>query len=931
MGDLFFKVIIRDPSWDVRSEARRLGNLFQLFIDAKKPTEVFIKYKTLKEAEQARASLQKNKNVVQVESMEKWDIRPKRQPENKQPDDNVSIAGSMSDRNAQYRIPNASVSLMPEPMPLMMGLFNMCTFCRKGGASFQCFVCGTYYCGEPCQRNDWPAHIVNCLPRLVRVHSGFVPNEPKPMGFPDPHMTQSYGNFPNPNGPVQVAYTNPMHHQVPPNQPNAKKTNEPNVKLSPNKPATGPKPLEKQQQQKPVSPIKMSSGYVVPTNVLKHLALQRHQEQETLTAKPEAANGASQKAAVTPVTKTEGIIAKEMSKLAKRVQQKTAVPKREIRYSTFPSEGECVKISYVTDRMLYVYRIGEDANSGQNRYLDFVKRSVECSRKVTKMLQTAPKVDDIVFAPFDGDFYRAVVKSIEDTRVSVFFPDFGNTQSVEWTEMKEIPDKEIQYGMCHTHAVMLAGVPTFSPLVKAFLSELLELDEFELTKVDEKAVKTVDMRHVQELYQLSAKVQELAKKEQEIQKPVEKETVPTVPIEDPGSYVPMLAEEFLEHDVPVEEEVQLMIVDASELIKSNQLSLILNSEQDMFGKMMSECERYGNLDPHPYVPECENEALLLHFEGVWCRAMLAAKGDEPQYYMLDIGIIRTIKEKANCRRYPAGLTRKIFVCECVVENPDMFVGLTSLRPIGAIVRGESDRGRKLMFPFAVSLQLADDSRTHFCGGTHLGDGWILTAAHCIISIKKGNLTQIFAQIGGHDLNDITADRYPIAETHILRSYNPVTMVGDIALLRASLPTVRSFQSDPWAPLRLPDESYRTAVNGEQCYIFGYGSESYDGPISKSLHYGTVLALELDSCIGMMGAVVAPPPDSGMFCAIGRSDACKGDSGGGYVCRQPFSTQFVLRGIISYGVGCGAPGTPGVYTDVGYYLQHYPIGAIIGLA
>lgn len=100
------------------------------------------------------------------------------------------------------------------------------------------------------------------------------------------------------------------------------------------------------------------------------------------------------------------------------------------------------------------------------------------------------------------------------------------------------------------------------------------------------------------------------------------------------------------------------------------------------------------------------------------------------------------------------------------------------------------------------------------------------------------------------------------------------MVGDIAMLRAALPIARKFQSDPQAPLRLPDESYHTAINGEQCYIFGYGSDSYDGPISRSLHYGTVLALDLDSCIGMMGAVVAPPPDSGMFCAIGRSDACK---------------------------------------------------------
>ena len=47
-----------------------------------------------------------------------------------------------------------------------------------------------------------------------------------------------------------------------------------------------------------------------------------------------------------------------------------------------------------------------------------------------------------------------------------------------------------------------------------------------------------------------------------------------------------------------------------------------------------------------------------------------------------------------------------------------------------------------------------------------------------------------------------------------------------------------------------------------------------------------------------------------------------------MCQRPPSTQFVLRGVISYGVGCGAPGTPGVYTDVAYYLRHFPIGPIV---
>ncbi|XP_049529916.1 elastase-1-like [Anopheles darlingi] len=269
--------------------------------------------------------------------------------------------------------------------------------------------------------------------------------------------------------------------------------------------------------------------------------------------------------------------------------------------------------------------------------------------------------------------------------------------------------------------------------------------------------------------------------------------------------------------------------------------------------------------------------------------------------------------------------------------------LLLLHRVDAIVRNEVAEGGLTateLFPFAVSLQLVGpDGGTywpqHFCGGTYLGRGWILTAAHCVIAV---NQSRIVAQLGGHELElrEAAAEhpagssqppvaRYPVVEVRILANYNPITMVGDIALLR--IEAVGTAAKTLWRrrreQLRLPLPTDRIAMNGEMCYIFGYGSEEYDGPISKSLRYGTVLALEPDRCIGMMGAVVAPPPDSGMFCAIGRADACRGDSGGGYVCRSPSSDgPFVLRGIISYGVGCGAAGTPGVYTDVAYYLHHY---------
>uniref|UniRef100_A0A182ST12 MYND-type domain-containing protein n=1 Tax=Anopheles maculatus TaxID=74869 RepID=A0A182ST12_9DIPT len=478
-----------------------------------------------------------------------------------------------------------------EPIPLMLGMFNACTFCHKGGASYQCFVCGSFYCGEQCQRADWPGHIIQCLPRLVRIHSGFVPSETQRIAFPPPQIPQMHGNN---NHPLPK---DGLKQQVP------KKQNGPSQEFAANMAIKSPIKSTERKPNRDETLAKLTPPSNVPTNVLKNLALKRHQEQEASTSKAESPKPE------TSTVKNEATTANDKaSKLAKRVQQKATVsPKGTIQYSSFPVEGENVKISYVSDNVLFVYRSGQEANGQANRYLDLIKRSVECARGVEQLLSTAPKPTDIVFAPFDGDHYRAVVKSVDGPMATVFYPDFGNTQTVEWNRMKTIPDRTIQYGMCYTHPVKIEGVSDFSPLVKQYLEEMLEMEEFELIK-------------------------------------------------------------FIECDLPLGEDVQLMVVEASELNVSNQLSVILKTDSLAFAQMMNECDQYGNKDPHPYQPKGENEVFLVQFEGVWCRALLAGLGEEVQYYLLDLGIIRVLDEKPKCRRLPTGLSRKIFVCECIVDN-----------------------------------------------------------------------------------------------------------------------------------------------------------------------------------------------------------------------------------------------------------------------
>lgn len=668
MGDSFFKVIIKDENWDVRKEARRLGVLFQLYVDRSKPTEVYVKYQTTQEAQKAKISLANNENVVRVEAMEKWDIpASKKKSENK---DMNGLTAAFSDRNAQHKGPanTSGSSLMSggliEPIPLMLGMFNSCTTCRKSGASYQCFVCGAFYCGESCQRSDWPGHIIQCLPRLVRIHNGFVPNETQSMAFPPPQMFPMQG-INNNNNSTQ------RKDERKQNVLNKSTDSQHSVK-------SVSKPIERQQHREEVS-AKVTQPSSVPTNVLKNLAMKRHQGQEASTSKPiiGTAKEELQKPATSAADNDLTTTKDNASKLAKRVQQKSA-PKRIIEYSKFPLEGEHVKISYVADKAVFVYRSGPEANGQPNRYIDLIKRSVECARGVKQVLSSAPKSFDIVFAPFDGDHYRAVVKTVDGPMATVFYPDFGNSQTVEWSQLKEIPDNEIKYGMCYTHPMHIEGVSEFSPAVKQYLEELLEMEEFELVKVNEEnSVPTVEMRHVQELYMLSEKIKNLAKKDSDlpaataVAAAVEKAITEKLhDVAPSSSYVPVTAEDFIEHDLPTGEDVQLMVVEASELNVSNQVSVILKSDSLAFANMMNECDQHGNKDPHPYQPANENEVFLVHFDGVWCRALMAGLGEDVQYYLLDLGIIRALDEKPKCRRYPAGLTRKIYVCECIVDNKE---------------------------------------------------------------------------------------------------------------------------------------------------------------------------------------------------------------------------------------------------------------------
>lgn len=63
--------------------------------------------------------------------------------------------------------------------------------------------------------------------------------------------------------------------------------------------------------------------------------------------------------------------------------------------------------------------------------------------------------------------------------------------------------------------------------------------------------------------------------------------------------------------------------------------------------------------------------------------------------------------------------------------------------------------------------------------------------------------------------------------------------------------------------------------------------------------------------------------TGKLCAgviDGGRDACAGDSGGPLAVKSSEDNKWVLAGIISNGIKCGQPYTPGVYTQVSAFVD-----------
>lgn len=218
-------------------------------------------------------------------------------------------------------------------------------------------------------------------------------------------------------------------------------------------------------------------------------------------------------------------------------------------------------------------------------------------------------------------------------------------------------------------------------------------------------------------------------------------------------------------------------------------------------------------------------------------------------------------------------------------------------------------------PWTVALSSRDrfggTRAGQFCGGAAIAPTLVLTAAHCLGPLVLGGPPEKVRDLriiaGREDLLSDKGKEIPVSKTWVNPAYDAAANAGDFAVLTLASPLPQS------SVVRMAAAGDGVYAPGTQAAVYGWGDTSGDGDYALTLRSVGVSVLSDAVCErAYPGNADGTYRAASMLCAgeiEGGRDACQGDSGG------PLVAGGRLIGLVSWGSGCGQPGSPGVYTRV----------------
>lgn len=268
-------------------------------------------------------------------------------------------------------------------------------------------------------------------------------------------------------------------------------------------------------------------------------------------------------------------------------------------------------------------------------------------------------------------------------------------------------------------------------------------------------------------------------------------------------------------------------------------------------------------------------------------------------------------------------------------------GTGALAEVGPYVVG-GDLANPGSWPWQVRILESTDLDSGFCGGSLVAETWVLTAAHCVVDSETGEVTQD-VYVGYGSIYQRELSLVPSKKVIAYPDYFEMG-VGDVALIQLERPVEAQ-----WIGIADPSAEQELTRPGSSLTVTGWGSlwdfAGFEDAVyirdgkrlanpGKLMEAGQILSpnelRQVDIQVIAREDCASAYDQFGGFnvtdleiCAAapeGAKDSCYGDSGGPLVAPAPNSRGYVQVGVVSWGVQCGNPLLPGVYSRVSQFYD-----------